>query len=164
MMNRRKHLIFCSLLSLAACAGPSTPFGPSLGQGLQSEHGSREIASVSPPGLKWQVSPQKPPTEKATVLEIEIEDRRGISEEYSFKAFYNGVDLSSSFKLHSRAEVSPDRRQLKIRFPGFYLSPTEEHSILWAYRRNPTDTYQYYTYTGEPSDHQEPCALEDCEP
>ncbi len=139
----------------SACAGPSTPFGASLQQSLGQPPHSLSLPDESNPArglasetrvIKWRVTPDRPVLHGSHTLKMELYDPRGIAEDYTLKAYYNGYDLSYSFRLHSQAEVSADRKVLHLTYPDLYLPADQQNQIIWAYQRNSRDSLQWLEY------------------
>lgn len=142
---RRAALAICAPMVLAACAGPTTPFGaissyapiviPLPEPPHQKPRPPAVHADVRAPSIDFH--PPRQVLHERTQLRVGIEDPLGVPNGYVVKFFYNGVDLSSTLARSTRRSTLLSATRIEYLVPDLRLLPTKFHQVELRYYRRP---------------------------
>ena len=123
------------VLSLTACAGPSTPFGALNGLGLRVDKLLHTRAFGEGPRIRF--TPRRQVLHDRVDFDVTVEDPLGIPKDYRLRLLYNAIDVSDAFLGGARESWSgPDRHTLTLTVRDLRLPPTREHDIQVVYSRD----------------------------
>ena len=148
-------LAIVATLSLAACAGPTTPLGAihSFGKPNKKnyvkiktqkldetppESQSRNLASTQTQDLKPKIYfyPGKQVLHQVNDLSIQVHDPKGISPDYKMFVFYDGYDITNSVSVQRRDTIIKSKNQLYVSIPRLRLPADRENNIQFVYVRS----------------------------
>lgn len=128
----------CLTLSffISGCAGPMTPFGAIHGFVPKAKLLIASVISGQGNEARVNFYPRRQLLHASGNFTIEVEDIRGIPENYKLTLIYNGENVTRQFMARAKSEFSKDRRTLKLTSPFLRLPAARENAISVSYQRS----------------------------
>ncbi len=147
-----KFIVLSSFaLIMISCAGPMNPFGasnmnlsPKASLELIIPEKIREIASTVKANITF--FPARQNWHSSSDFTINIDDERGVPENFQLDLYYNGVNVTDQLLSHARIEREVTDRRVSILFKDLRLLPARDNDIVVVYLGRESDQQIRMTY------------------